>query len=104
MKFMNETKVMMRAARVAGDFLREAFVSKNVAAEYKGKREIVTSADKRSEQIIIDYIREQFPEHRIVSEESGEAGNKKSEYTWYIDPLDGTTNFFYHIPQRLNRT
>jgi len=58
---------------------------------------IVTEADLASERIIINMIRERFPEHNIISEESGYSNNG-SEYTWIIDPLDGTSNFASGIP------
>lgn len=58
---------------------------------------IVTEADIESDKIIIDIIRKKFPEHNIISEESGFINNA-SEYTWVIDPLDGTSNFAVGIP------
>ncbi|MEM3364710.1 MAG: inositol monophosphatase family protein [Candidatus Micrarchaeia archaeon] len=95
MNYLNEA---VYTAKIAGEFLREMFVSRNVSAQYKGERDIVTQADKGAEQIIIEYLSETFKGHRIVAEESGTIGGDNSEFTWYIDPLDGTTNFFHHIP------
>jgi myo-inositol-1(or 4)-monophosphatase len=74
------------------------FGDPNISVEYKAKKEIVTSADKGSEKILLEYLQETYPEHKIISEENGICGNKKSEYVWYIDPLDGTSNFYHHIP------
>ncbi|MEI6552980.1 MAG: inositol monophosphatase [bacterium] len=54
--------------------------------------DIVTEADLASEKIIVDAIKNKYPEHGIVAEESGEY-NKDAEYIWYIDPVDGTKNF-----------
>ncbi|MCX8200376.1 MAG: inositol monophosphatase [Candidatus Micrarchaeota archaeon] len=85
-------------AKIAGEFLREMFTSKNIQAEYKSAKDIVTEADKGAEQIIKEYLTETFKGHRIVAEESGATGSQQAEFTWYIDPLDGTTNFFHHIP------
>ena len=64
---------------------------------YKRKSDIVTDADKRSEAMIIAKIRQHFPDHAIVAEEGGgkETG---SDYCWYVDPLDGTTNFAHGFP------
>ena len=64
---------------------------------YKRKSDIVTDADRRSETMIIERIRRHFPDHAIVAEEGGgkETG---SEYCWYVDPLDGTTNFAHGFP------
>lgn len=59
--------------------------------------DIVTIADKESERIIKDFIRTNFPDHAILSEESGETDGTTS-YRWVIDPVDGTTNFFAGIP------
>ncbi len=64
---------------------------------YKRKSDIVTEVDRRSEAMITDRIRRRFPEHAIVAEEGGgrETG---SDYCWYVDPLDGTTNFAHGFP------
>ncbi len=60
--------------------------------------DIVTAADKASEEILISNIRKKYPEHSILSEESGDNGNE-SDYRWVIDPLDGTTNFSSGLPE-----
>ena len=65
--------------------------------EYKGKTDLVTQTDRQSEEIIISTIKNVFPEHRIIAEESGSTNNE-SEYQWIIDPLDGTTNFVHGYP------
>ena len=61
-------------------------------------RDLVTVADKKSEEIILKTIKAKFPDHTIISEEGG--GNKEitTEYKWAIDPLDGTTNFRHSYP------
>ena len=59
--------------------------------------DIVTSADRESESIITSFIRQHYPSHSILSEESGESQGK-SGVRWVIDPIDGTTNFFSGIP------
>jgi len=64
---------------------------------YKRKSDIVTEADRRSEAMIIDRIRRRFPDHGVVAEESG-VKKTGSDYCWYIDPLDGTTNFAHGFP------
>ena len=63
----------------------------------KGAFDLVTEADTGSENQIIQTIREAFPEHAILAEESG-AAKGNSEYRWIIDPLDGTTNYAHHLP------
>ena len=59
--------------------------------------DLVTNADVESENYIIKSIQKQFPTHSIISEENGSI-SKKKEYTWVIDPLDGTTNFAHNLP------
>ncbi len=59
--------------------------------------DLVTNADIESEKFILDQINIKFPNHSILSEEKGHIDNK-SEYTWVIDPLDGTTNFSHNLP------
>ncbi len=63
----------------------------------KSHHEILTHADLKSEKMIIREIKKNFPNHQILSEESGD-NNKKSDYLWIIDPIDGTTNFSIHNP------
>lgn len=63
----------------------------------KGEFDLVTEADVASEKIVVERLREHFPSHAIVAEESG-LHKSSSEYCWYIDPLDGTTNFAHGHP------
>ena len=65
--------------------------------QQKGVIDLVTEFDKRSEEMIISSIQQEFPDHAILAEESGH-NNTISEYQWVIDPLDGTTNFAHGIP------
>ena len=65
---------------------------------FKTRREVVTKADLIAEKIILSAIRKKFPDHSILSEESGWDKHKRSPYLWIVDPLDGTTNFSYHNP------
>lgn len=91
-------KVAFTAAKVAGNIVSD-FYGKKLRANVKGAagKDFVTKADLKSEQAIISIIRKHFPLHSILAEESG-AHTQDSEYTWIIDPLDGTTNFFRNIP------
>ncbi len=59
--------------------------------------DVVTVADKESERFMLDYIKEHFPEHGVISEESGRSHDDR-EWRWVIDPLDGTTNFSAGLP------
>ncbi len=83
-------------ARQAGALLRK-FYEKGVAAEYKGDVDIVTEADRASEQMIREKLKAAFPTHGIYGEE-GTRDQMESEYRWYVDPLDGTTNFAHGFP------
>jgi myo-inositol-1(or 4)-monophosphatase len=83
-------------ARQAGDLLLDEF-QKSHKFEYKGGVEIVTAADRRSEEFIVERLRTFFPPHAIIGEEGGERATE-SDYCWYVDPLDGTTNFAHGYP------
>jgi myo-inositol-1(or 4)-monophosphatase len=83
-------------ARQAGALLR-GFYAKGVATEYKGDVDLVTEADRASEQLIVEKLKQTFPSHGVYGEEGSRAG-MDSEYRWYIDPLDGTTNFAHKFP------
>lgn len=83
-------------ARESGALLNE-FLARRIGFELKGDFDIVTEADRASERRIVERLQAEFPSHSIVAEEGGGA-NKNSEYTWYVDPLDGTTNFAHGFP------
>jgi myo-inositol-1(or 4)-monophosphatase len=83
-------------ARRAGALLRE-FYQKGVATEYKGDVDLVTEADRASEKFIVESLRAAFPGHGIYGEE-GTRDRLESQYRWYVDPLDGTTNFAHGFP------
>ena len=96
---MDTTKskeVAVRAAREAGQFIRER-VAKQKHIDYKSAFNLVTDVDKGSEALIIEIIRGAFPDDSILAEESG-SSPKKGERRWLIDPLDGTTNFAHSYP------
>lgn len=83
-------------ARQAGALLRK-FYEKGVSTEYKGDVDIVTEADRASEQLIREKLKAAFPTHGVYGEE-GTRDQMESEYRWYVDPLDGTTNFAHGFP------
>lgn len=83
-------------AREAGGMLRE-YYHRGVTAEYKGDVDIVTVADRASEKLITSRLRQELPDHGIYGEE-GTRQNLEAEYRWYVDPLDGTTNFAHGFP------
>ena len=84
-------------ARAAGALLREYF-ERGVVTEYNGDVDLVTAADRASEKYIGERLTAAFPDHGIFGEEGTRSGLDK-EYRWYVDPLDGTTNFAHSFPQ-----
>ena len=84
-------------AREAGVRLREYF-ARGVETEYKGDVDLVTIADRTVEKLIRSRLGEAFPEHGIYGEE-GTRERMEGEFRWYVDPLDGTTNFAHGVPQ-----
>ena len=84
-------------AREAGARLRE-FYAQGVETEYKGDVDLVTVADRTVEKLIHTRMSEAFPEHGIFGEE-GTRERLDAEFRWYVDPLDGTTNFAHGFPQ-----
>src|SRR5258708_5304575 len=86
---------MQELAREAGALLMSFFGK--VAIEYKGDVDLVTQADRSSEKMIVERIRKQWPEHDLIGEE-GSRRETGSDFRWYIDPLDGTTNFAHGYP------
>jgi myo-inositol-1(or 4)-monophosphatase len=83
-------------AREAGALTTKYF-DRGVRFEIKGEQDLVTEADRASEALILERLRTHFPSHTIVAEESG-LHDKTSDYRWYVDPVDGTTNFAHGYP------
>ncbi|HWG22349.1 MAG TPA: inositol monophosphatase family protein [Terracidiphilus sp.] len=83
-------------ARDAGAQLRE-FLARGVATEYKGDVDLVTVADRTVEKFLRTRLGEVFPQHGIYGEE-GTRDRLDQEFRWYVDPLDGTTNFAHGVP------
>src|SRR5215467_203172 len=86
---------MQEFAREAGALLLSFFGKVDV--EYKGDADLVTQADRNSEKLIVERIRKQWPDHDLIGEE-GSRRDSGSDYRWYVDPLDGTTNFAHAFP------
>lgn len=87
---------MTAIAREAGHLLMTYF-ERRIGFEYKGDVDLVTEADRASEKLIVERIRNAFPSHDIVGEE-GTRKESGSPFRWYVDPLDGTTNFAHGYP------
>ena len=92
----NYLEIAVDLAREAGALLVE--MSKTpLEISYKRPLDLVTEADRQSEALIVERLEKHFPTHAIVSEEGG--GQKiDSDFRWYVDPLDGTTNFAHGFP------
>ena len=85
--------IALRAARKAADYLARSMDRPDeFQIQEKRHNDFVSNIDRTAEAIIIEQIRETYPNHRILAEESGEQSGD-SEFTWVIDPLDGTLNF-----------
>jgi myo-inositol-1(or 4)-monophosphatase len=87
---------MSAIAREAGSLLLDYFHTK-LKIEYKGEADLVTAADRASEKLIRERVSQQFPSHDVMGEEQG-LNDRGSEFRWYVDPLDGTTNFAHGYP------
>ncbi len=84
-------EVAVSSAEKAGRLLLDNF-SKKREIGYKGRIDLVTEMDTLCEKLIVDDITGAFPDHSIIAEE-GSSRDNNSEYRWFIDPLDGTTNY-----------
>ena len=90
--------IAVRAARRAGNFIaRSVEEIDRLDITTKSPNDFVSDVDRKAEQLIIETLREAFPDHSILAEESGEQGD--GDFQWIIDPLDGTTNFLHGFPQ-----
>lgn len=91
-------KIAKEASLTAGKFLMENFGKLNTKdIEEKSTNSFVTYVDKQSEKMIVDMIKYNFPDHSIIAEE-GSGNQINSDYAWFIDPLDGTTNYIQKLP------
>lgn len=92
---LNKAKAWVKEV---GEFQLEGLADSNLTVNSKSSEyDLVTNIDTRSEQELIRRIKEEYPGHAILSEESG-FSNDVSEYLWIIDPLDGTVNYAHHYP------
>ncbi len=83
-------------AKKAGEYLRENF-GKELNIEHKGRIDLVTQIDRNSQDMIVGEIFREFPHHSVIAEE-GVDRTTGQEYTWFVDPLDGTVNYVHGIP------
>ncbi|MEB3279554.1 MAG: inositol monophosphatase family protein [Lyngbya sp.] len=86
------------AAEAGGAVLQSCLGNLQDIQEKGRSGDLVTEADKASEIAVLDILKRHVPDHAILTEESGELGNRESLFLWAIDPLDGTTNFAHQYP------
>lgn len=89
-------EVAVRAAKEAGKIQRE-WLSKEKRVEFKGEINLVTDVDRRCESKIVEIIRENFPDHNVLTEETS-MPELPCPYRWIVDPVDGTTNYAHGYP------
>ena len=89
-------KACMKASR---SLIRDFGEIENLQVSTKGPGDFVTSADKRTEKILIDELQKAHPEYGIITEETGIINKSNTEKRWVIDPIDVRMNFLIGIPQ-----
>ena len=95
---MTPKKLAILMAQKAGKIIKDSLGTINTDdIENKDIFDYVTIVDKKSEKFILESIKQHFPDHNILAEESGQTDNQ-NENCWLIDPLDGTTNFIHNYP------
>ena len=82
---------LLKATETAGQVLKQYFNSSFIVSNKEGINNLVTEIDHKSEEVIFSIIKQEFPDHHILSEESGDLVQGLS-YKWIIDPIDGTVN------------
>lgn len=88
---------LLKATETAGQVLKQYFNSAFIVSNKEGINNLVTEIDHKSEEVIFNIIKQEYPDHHILSEESGEIV-QDSSYKWIIDPIDGTVNYANGIP------
>ena len=89
----------VKAARKAGSIIvRASYDVDKLTVRSKRKNDFVSEVDHAAEDAILSTLREAYPDHGVLAEESG-ARDAKADYVWIVDPLDGTTNFLHGVPQ-----
>lgn len=89
--------IATQIAHQAGGILKSYWGNLRSIQEKDFPGDLVTEADKQSEQLIVNTLQKKFPSHQILAEESGLFA-KESDFTWVVDPLDGTTNYAHQYP------
>jgi myo-inositol-1(or 4)-monophosphatase len=98
MEWDNCLQVAIKAAQAGGKCLQKYWGCVTNIQNKNIEGDLVTEADRASESAVINVIKEAFPDHQILAEESGLHEAQDSEFLWAIDPLDGTTNYAHQFP------
>ncbi|MBO6586589.1 MAG: inositol monophosphatase [Gracilimonas sp.] len=98
MNYSKELEVAKQAAKEAATTIREFVGKTSLDVKLKGKNDLVTDADVKSEKKIIEVIEDAFPNDQILAEESKAKASIPEGRIWIIDPIDGTTNFAHSFP------
>jgi len=96
--FNERTKTAIELAKLAGNEVKRILHEESVNIKNKGLNDVVTIADVKSEEIIVDKISKLFPDDTIIAEENVKHKEWNNEYSWAIDPLDGTMNYSRKMP------
>ena len=96
--FNERTKLAIELVKLAGKEIKRIRDEEDIQTKGKGLNDVVTIADIESEKIIVNKIREVFPNDTIIAEEKGTYDGGDGEYSWAIDPLDGTMNYSRKMP------
>ncbi len=96
------TDMVPVAAAAGAVLLRYRRELATVRTEFKGRRELVTVADREAERVVVEHLLRAYPDHAVLAEEgvltpAGKA-SRASDFVWVLDPLDGTTNFVHDLP------
>jgi myo-inositol-1(or 4)-monophosphatase len=94
---MEILEFLIPVVREVGQFLLEN-LGHPQSVQFKGRANLVTEMDRRSEEHIINAIRARYPQHAILSEEAGALPGGAGQPQWILDPLDGTTNYVHGLP------
>ncbi len=98
--YQKELAIAIRAAREAGRLIRDKIYRHQITETKSCLSDLVTEVDRQAEACIVKLIKQHFPGHAVVGEEQEGncAGEPGGAMTWYVDPLDGTTNFVFGVP------
>lgn len=98
MDLQSACKQATSIAREAGQLLRQGATQQKAVSRKSSTIDLITEYDQAAEALISDQLRRAFPDHQLVAEEGSQNHRAASSFTWYVDPLDGTSNFAHGFP------